>query len=643
MNLPLWLEDEIRTESLSICDWACGEGERVDALRARFPQSRVRGIDQSHEALRKARQKFGAEYFIHHDVLAAPLPFRFDVLASFHVLQSFEAPWAVLGKLAMHAVRHLVVLVPFGGTRDPEQRYTFLDSTIGTRIAPDFILSSSKIIEAEGSDPQILLVYSRQAFFPRASTTFERGPLAWPEPLPSSGSPRHAAVLNEAVNGELARLTGLLEKREAEQAALEADVEYWRAKAEALAKRLEQPQAREAESQAGLAEPLETPAAGDPIDDIIVPEIRRAESLAFIQCAIAFSSALNQRPISYARYVADRGSTVLFLEVWNTPEADVHRAGAGVYPGIFTVPFYPFDYKIRDTFQDNLDRITAGLDGDRRKKLYLCTLPMAGVKDVLRPLRAAGFHIHYDIMDDWEEFHRGGEAHWYSVAVERDMVLFADTVSAVSDKLAQKFRRIREDVAVVRNGYRPAALGCEQFIAARTPASSPKIMGYFGHFSDAWFDWDTVFYAAQQRPNIEFELIGYGISESARARLSEFPNIRFVGLVPQKNLHQYASKWWAGMIPFQPSEVSAAVDPLKVYEYLHLGLHSVVTGISGIAEFPMVHYAGSAEGFVQAMDQLPDRAEEHRLPEVAEFLKACEWDARWARLTALIYPEEPEF
>jgi len=44
------------------------------------------------------------------------------------------------------------------------------------------------------------------------------------------------------------------------------------------------------------------------------------------------------------------------------------------------------------------------------KGSYLCTLPSPGLVEVVRPLRAAGYHIHYDIMDDWEGFHRGGEA-----------------------------------------------------------------------------------------------------------------------------------------------------------------------------------------------------------------------------------------
>ena len=220
--------------------------------------------------------------------------------------------------------------------------------------------------------------------------------------------------------------------------------------------------------------------------------------------------------------------------------------------------------------------------------------------------------------------------------MEREIVILADTVTAVSGKLVQKFDHLRSDIALLRNGYQPSALGCEPFIAARTPLERPKVVGYFGHFSDAWFDWDTVIYAAQKLPDVEFELIGWAVSEPTHLRLSGIPNIRLPGIVPQKELHRYARKWWAAMIPFQATQVSAAVDPLKIYEYLHLGLPSVVTGISGIADFPLVQFARDRESFVAALNRITERPGEERLSEVAEFLKDCVWEERFARMSGMI-------
>jgi hypothetical protein len=78
------------------------------------------------------------------------------------------------------------------------------------------------------------------------------------------------------------------------------------------------------------------------------------------------------------------------------------------------------------------------------------------------------------------------------------------------------------------------------------------------------------------------------------------------------------------------------VDPLKVYEYLHFGLGTVVTGIPGIAGYPMVCYAGNRESFVTALDKLEERPDERSLSAAAEFLKTCTWEARLAKLDSLI-------
>jgi glycosyltransferase involved in cell wall biosynthesis len=309
---------------------------------------------------------------------------------------------------------------------------------------------------------------------------------------------------------------------------------------------------------------------------------------------------------------------------WQADE-EIPRAWEEVYPRVFHIPLYGF--------QNNVESIAAASHGERS---YVCTLPSPGLVDVVRPLRAAGYHIHYDIMDDWEGFHGGGEAPWFSAGLEREMVVLADTVTAVSDRLAEKFGHLRSDIAVVRNGYQPSALECEQFIAARTPLPARKVVGYFGHFSDAWFNWDAVIYAAEQRPDVEFELIGWAISEATQKRLRSLPNIRQMGIVPQKELHRYAKNWWLGMIPFQPIAVSAAVDPLKVYEYLHLGLPTVVTGISGIATYPLVQYAGDRDGFVAAIDSVAARPGEQRLADVAAFLKGCVWEERFAKLSSML-------
>ena len=426
----------------------------------------------------------------------------------------------------------------------------------------------------------------------------------------------------------------------AREAALKAQLEYWQAKsselgARAAASEQEAAQLRRLTSDLlrsyswkitaplrALARPFfragpqeEGASVHEPAPaGLPMAELRRARSVIVIPSAVRFRSSFNQRPISMARYFADRGSTVVFVALQSGEPAQE------VYPRVFHVPAAAFEGALEEM---------APLAGT-----YLCTLPNRQLLENARTLRAGGYHIHYDIMDDWEEFHGSGEAPWYTAAVEREMVQVSDTVSAVSGKLAEKFRPLRRDIAVIPNGYDPGILNCPQFAAARAPLER-KTVGYFGHLSDAWFDWETVLEAARRLRGVEFELIGYGLSDRSRARLADYPNIRFEGLAAQSDLHRFARRWWAGMIPFRASVLSAAVDPLKVYEYLHFGLPTVVTGVSGIAGYPLVRFAADRGAFVAAIEEVRGRPDEHTLAGVAEFLKTCLWKERLANLNVL--------
>ena len=699
-NFPPWLAEEIRADSLSICEWGSTDGELVDALRSHFQRSRVRGVRGS------------------DDLLQPALPADFDVVICSGLHHHSSGLSRALARAGACTTRHLLVSGPLWENSPGEPSGGIDDSDVPTRVAPDFLLSHCTVIPGadsrQSAGSRILLVYSRTSFFPHGRGLFEarlgapkygdRTPA--PPRIDSLYEAGRTAALLEARDAELrasaareaglkeeiahlrrqmagvnrqldlkvaaiAELQAVLNRARQEAGQVSAKEKVWAAENQQLKSRLEasgieaaglRSQVRDLENSLSWkvtaplrvaanplfrvlapkpspvppADPPPAPDSGEGvapaamidaerIEALVLPAVRRARSIAVVSCALPYSTTLNHRPISCARYLADHGYTVIFVEIWGTAEEPRHVPGEEVYPGILAIPL--------EVFEQNLEVIA---NASPNQRSYLCTIPHAGLWGLVLPLRAQGFHIHYDIMDDWQEFHRVDQAEWYSFLVEKDLIMGSDSVTAVSSALVQKFAACRSDIAVVGNGYQPSAMACEQFIAAHTPLEHPKTIGYFGHFSDGWFDWDTVFHAARERPQYRFELIGWGLSESARARMSGFPNVTFVGLVPQSNLHSYAKKWWAAMIPFVPSPLSAAVDPLKIYEYLHLGLNSLVTGISGIASYPMVWYAADQDGFVAALDQLPDRPDGQTLAAAAEFLKMCLWDRRLESLKSMM-------
>jgi glycosyltransferase involved in cell wall biosynthesis len=678
-NLPQWLDMEIRGNLLSICEWGAAE----EPFRAYFPQSRLACIERPEEAggsfdilalpdgLQFCSSPWAAlcrlgSHAARHMVILVPsgaagqppehLSTFDETTIPVHVDPDFELSvcQVVRAKDGMHGQRLLMV---YSRPWCFPQSGACLDGLVAKTV-PEMPLSALQERQIAGLSERVKQLTRELQEGRRATVPAD----LWREK--SAELEQRFASERRQLEEQISRLRDAEQSYTAENRVLSSRASAVAYEADTLRRLVAElrnslswkvtaplrfvsrPLFRAMAPQpAAPAPPPSTPViaaapaaveAAPPLPERwraallerILPELRLAPRVAVIPCGIPFGATLNQRPIACARYLADHGWLVLFVSWQWSPEEPIPNACEEVYPGIYQLPLY--------TFQENIDRVASA---SRGLCSYVCTLPSAGLVRAASLLRAAGFHIHYDVMDDWEGFHRGGEAPWFSAAVERELVIVSDSVTTVSDRLAEKFQHLRGDIAVLRNGYAPAAMDCEQFAAARSPLAHPKTIGYFGHFSDAWFDWDTVAYGAGERPEVHFEMIGWGLSDSTRMRLAEYPNIRFVGVVPQKELHNYARKWWGGMIPFAPSELSAAVDPLKIYEYLHLGLPSVVTGISGIAAYPLVHYARNREEFVSAIDSIEGRPGEASLTATARFLEECVWEARLATLNRLM--EQP--
>lgn len=345
--------------------------------------------------------------------------------------------------------------------------------------------------------------------------------------------------------------------------------------------------------------------------------------IAIVPSAFEFDELVNQRPINLAKYLAARGVHVVFAAwQWRRDEV-LQRSGSEVYPGVMQVDLY-----------DLLDRIGELNVRADRESLYVLTLPAPDLVRLHAAARARGLAVVYDILDDWRGFHAVGQAPWFDDAYEAEAVLAADVVAAVSPALAARFASLRGDIEVIGNGHTPALLGLEHRLCARrkAPATRRRI-GYFGHLTEAWFDWDVVLEAARRLPDMDFELIGYGEPEWVRAATAALPNVTLVGKVPPASLWRYAQQWDVALAPFRPGPLAECIDPIKAYEYLYFGLPVVCTGIAHLAEFPGVRVVQGAQAFIEACTALAEAP-----PDTARldaFLQQTTWEARFDRLLAL--------
>ena len=352
-----------------------------------------------------------------------------------------------------------------------------------------------------------------------------------------------------------------------------------------------------------------------------VARAKKFDKIAVIPCGFEFDEIVNQRPINAAKHYSSRGFLVLYI-AWQWSPDDVLSKGCGeVFPNVIQVPLYEFLSSYQSLSLEN----TLGH--------YVITMPARQFVNMTDAWRSKGGILIYDIMDEWEEFSRVGQAPWYEKTTEDQLVLAADFVFAVSPALSRKFSHIRTDISIIGNGYSPSVLGTESKGVAGAVVGNSVVIGYFGHLTDAWFDWDLLFFVAAQAPYYEFEIIGYGEPDWVRRKINKFTNIKLLGKIHSADLHSYVCRWSVGIIPFVNSKLASAVDPIKIYEYLFFGLPSVVTGIDHLRTYPKTYLAEKSNMLDKISNAISDNSSEGTLE---EFLKETTWECRFDSLLGIV-------
>lgn len=345
--------------------------------------------------------------------------------------------------------------------------------------------------------------------------------------------------------------------------------------------------------------------------------ISSSAKVAIVTCSFEFDELVNQRPINLAKYLAENGYAVIFVAWQWTPEEKLKKGCGEVWKNIFQVPLFEF----------------ASLISRMPKKVeeahYFACLPAPKLTAWVFDLRALGYTIIYDIMDEWEAFHLAGQAPWYDIDVERALVLESDLVTCVAPSLKMKFSDIRNDVEVIGNGYSVNVNG-EDARGIAINNSELTTIGYFGHLTDAWFDWNLVFEIANNNREVQFEIIGYGEPRWVRERAQSNSNVKLIGKVHPSELKNYVSQWSHGIIPFVEGDLARAVDPIKIYEYLYYGLQTFVTGIEHLQTYPGVTWSPKLEAIENFSRFINCR--ESSADEIDRFLEHTTWAARFDKI-----------
>jgi glycosyltransferase involved in cell wall biosynthesis len=188
-------------------------------------------------------------------------------------------------------------------------------------------------------------------------------------------------------------------------------------------------------------------------------------------------------------------------------------------------------------------------------------------------------------------------------AAEAALARRADVVLATSRELETRMRRHNPRTVLVPNAadydHFAREVAAEE-IPAELRALPRPVVGYVGE-SAAWLDTGLVRRLALRHPDWSIVLVGPATAEVRRTLTDA--NIHLLGRRPYAELPRYLAGFDCCLIPFRASPLTAAVSPVKLYEYLAAGRPVVSTPIPSVLPFAREVLVGADRRFLEAVDE----------------------------------------
>ncbi|WP_018634725.1 glycosyltransferase family 2 protein [Parafrankia elaeagni] len=264
--------------------------------------------------------------------------------------------------------------------------------------------------------------------------------------------------------------------------------------------------------------------------------------------------------------------------------------------------------------------------------VFFVTMPTAW--DVVKTLRSSG--VLYNRSDKHSEFTESNSA--VVGALEDELSRHSDRILYVSHELMERDAADVGDRAyflghgVDLDHFRADTAGAVPEDIAGIPG--PRI-GFFGALDDYTVDFDLLERVAAEIPAANLVLIGD--ATCSMRRFEAYPNVHWLGFRPYETIPSYGTAFDVAIMPWLRNEWIRFCNPIKLKEYLALGLPVVTTDYPEIAgDRDIVRVAENPQDFIQLIRQtLADGGPGDPASRRAH-VAADSWDARAAELLELV-------
>ncbi len=350
-------------------------------------------------------------------------------------------------------------------------------------------------------------------------------------------------------------------------------------------------------------------------------ELKDGQKLLLVFSGVKYVDSEGQRSIRLIHEARKTGIGIVFAYWrWNTVE-EIEPSE----DGLAKIPMDLLDKNKVSFFETYFKTV--------KNKCLLVEFPHPCAVQVIEIANSFGWKTIYDVIDDWEEFARFGQAQWYKKKAERRIANIVDANVATAKVLKEKIEKdliLEKPFHLISNGVDTDRMKCVKKLDSYDYTKGKLQIGYFGHLTDAWFDWKLIIKLAGKHPEWTFHIIGYG--EPKKIRVPE--NVILYGKKRPEELPKYAAFWDISIIPFLNHELTRAVNPIKVFEYLQLRLPVVATYMPEIEGYPYVDVTKTEEEFEHAIRSCQKLHMDEQI--VQEFIEHNTWKQKCTEMMEYI-------
>ena len=240
----------------------------------------------------------------------------------------------------------------------------------------------------------------------------------------------------------------------------------------------------------------------------------------------------------------------------------------------------------------------------------------------------------YHCVDDYREF-TGAPRDAYE-GMEDRLVRLADLTVVSSPRLLELRKGGARSIVYVPHGvdldWFERSLESDAVLPDVDVLAKP-IAGFVGRIGD-WIDLELVCRCAQEMPDWSFVIVGP--TNVDLERCGGFPNLVFLGPKPYEDIPHYIRRFSVGLLPFVDNDVSASVNPLKLYEYLAVGTPVVSTTSLDMSEFADVVEVALPEDFPTAIRAAHEADTRERREARRRFVSSYSWESIADRLVGAL-------